>query len=166
MDICQDQQQHPTMHCKGVSRVPFYSPATHLPLPFHSPSAPLPLTIRSPSAWKLGKLETWKLQNSETMPISTVFGIFLCSNLIRAKLSPKNQLNPKRQIKGMTKCKKSCLSCPYVLEGKDIKHENFKWNIKTSVNCATYNACYMLICTKERCSGKYHLYIGETVKKT
>ena len=75
--------------------------------------------------------------------------------LIRAKLPPKNQLNPKRQIKVMTKCKKSCLICPYVFEGKDIKHENFKWNIQTSVNCATYNSCYMLICTKERCTGKH-----------
>ena len=65
----------------------------------------------------------------------------------------------------MKKCKKSCLICPYFLEGKDIKHENFKWNIKTSVNCATYNTCYMLICTKERCTGKDHLYIGETERK-
>ena len=69
------------------------------------------------------------------------------------------------QIKGMTKSKKSCLICPYVLQGKDIKHENFKWNIKTSVNCATYNACYMLMCTKERCTGKDHIYIGETKRK-
>ena len=36
--------------------------------------------------------------------------------LIRAKLPPKNQSNPKRKIKGMTKCKKSCLICPYVLK--------------------------------------------------
>ena len=65
----------------------------------------------------------------------------------------------------MTKCKKYCLICPYVLEGKNIKHENFKWNIKTSVSCATYNTCYMLICTKERYTGKDHLYIGETERK-
>ena len=76
--------------------------------------------------------------------------------LIRAKHPPKNQSNTKWKINGI---------CPNVLEGKDIKHENFKWNIQTSVNCATYNWCYMVICTKERCTGKDPLYIGETERK-
>ena len=37
----QDQQQHPTVHNRGVSRVPFCSPSAHLPFPFRSPFAPL-----------------------------------------------------------------------------------------------------------------------------
>ena len=85
--------------------------------------------------------------------------------LIRAKLPPKNQINPTRHLKGMKKCKMSCLICPYIQEGKDIKHNGFKWNIITSVNCATYNSCYMLICIKEKCIGKEQYYIGETERK-
>ena len=71
--------------------------------------------------------------------------------LIRAKLPPKNRSNPSRQLKGMKKCKNTCLICPYILEGKDVKQNSFRWNIITSVNCQTFNKVYMLIFTKERC---------------
>ena len=54
--------------------------------------------------------------------------------LIRAKLSPTNCSFPSRQLKGMKKCKQGCLICPYIQEGKDVKYNNFKWNIITSVN--------------------------------
>ena len=74
--------------------------------------------------------------------------------LIRAKLPPKNRSYQTRQLKGMTKCKKGCLICPYIQEGKDVNFNNSKWNIITSVNCETYNSVYMLSCTKERCRGK------------
>ena len=82
--------------------------------------------------------------------------------LIRAKLPPKNRSYQSRQLNGMKKCKKSCLICPYILEGKHLKHNNFRWNIISNVNCETFNAVYMLICTKERCIGKEQFYIVET----
>ena len=85
--------------------------------------------------------------------------------LIRAKLPPKNRSHPSRQLKGMKKCKNTCLICPYILEGKDVKQNSFRWNIITSVNCQTYNSVYMLICTKDRCRGKEQYYIGETERK-
>ena len=86
-------------------------------------------------------------------------------HLIRAKLPPKNRSNPDRQLKGKKRCKKSCLICPYIQEGKDVKYNNFKWNIITSVNCETPNSVYMLTCTKERCREKEPNYIGETERK-
>ena len=67
MDLGQDQQYHPNVHCWGVCRVPFGSPTAHLPLPFGSPSAHLPLPFRSPFA---------PLENSTQKPFSTLFHCF------------------------------------------------------------------------------------------
>ena len=52
-----------------------------------------------------------------------------------------------------------------IQEGKDVKYNNFNWNIITSVNCETFNSVYMLTCTKGRCRGNERNYIGETERK-
>ena len=85
--------------------------------------------------------------------------------LIRAKLPPPNPTRPSRQSKGMKKCKKNCLICPYIEETKEIKGDNFSWKIETNVSCNTNNIVYMLQCKKERCQigkTKPTQYIGET----
>ena len=41
--------------------------------------------------------------------------------LVRSKVPTKPQYQPKRKSKGMKKCGKSCLACPYIKEGKFIK---------------------------------------------
>ena len=84
--------------------------------------------------------------------------------LIRAKLPPK-QTRPIRHIKGMTKCKRNCVICPYILEGREISGGEFKWVINSHVSCNSYNICYMLLCMKDNCKMKNKIqqrYIGET----
>ena len=76
--------------------------------------------------------------------------------LIRAKLPPKNSRN-KRCLNGMKKCNRPCRACPMINETKQIKTNNFKWEIRKPVNCATKNTIYLLECTK--C---YQMYIGES----
>ena len=65
----------------------------------------------------------------------------------------------------MTKFKKSRLICPYILEGKDVKNNKFRWNIITSVNYETFNAVYLLLCTKESCRGKEQFCMREAEEK-
>ena len=44
--------------------------------------------------------------------------------LIKAKVPPAPSLRPKRDLFGMSKCGKSCTTCPYVKEGKTVKVNN------------------------------------------
>ena len=46
----------------------------------------------------------------------------------------------------MKKCGK-CVTCSYVLEGKEITNNNNKWKITKQVSCKTKNVIYMLQCT-------------------
>ena len=55
--------------------------------------------------------------------------------VIRAKVPPPTNLRPKRILKGMKKCGKSCPACPYVKEGKEIQNNQTKWVINSAVNC-------------------------------
>ena len=78
--------------------------------------------------------------------------------IIRAKV-PSTSLRPKRNIKGMKKCNKMCPACPYIMEGKTIFGDNFKWDITKSVDCNTANVIYLIECNKENCRKRY---IGES----
>ena len=78
--------------------------------------------------------------------------------LIRAKVPPPKSRS-KREIKGMTKCNKPCQACPFIMEGKEVKSDNFTWKITQSMNCETENCIYMIECNKEKCKQRY---IGET----
>ena len=65
----------------------------------------------------------------------------------------------------MSKCTRNCLICPYILEGREIRGEDFAWMINSNVSCNSYNICYILICTKDNCkqkNKKQQGYIGET----
>ena len=81
--------------------------------------------------------------------------------LIRSKVPPKPQYQPKRNKQGMKKCGKSCSACPFIMEGKFIKKENKNWEIHGKLNCETRNIVYLIECNKERCKLRY---IGETEK--
>ena len=71
MDLGQYHLKQHTVHSGRVSRVPFCSPSTPLPLTFHSPFAPLGnLTI------KLENPDTWKLGNSKNQMFSVVLAVF------------------------------------------------------------------------------------------
>ena len=74
--------------------------------------------------------------------------------LIRAKLPPRNQNRPKRNLKGVKKCKNSCIICPYIKEVTQVKSENFSWKIESDVSCRSYNIVYMLICEKDNSKQK------------
>ena len=63
--------------------------------------------------------------------------------LIKAKLPHPGQARPFRQIKGMERCKQNCLVGPYILETKDIKHENGVWKVEANVICRTNNLVNM-----------------------
>lgn len=84
----------------------------------------------------------------------------LKEKLIRAKLPPA-YTRPKRKTPGMSKCKFSCQTCPYVNPGKHIKANGSSYNheIECSANCKTSNIVYCLSCSK--CKEQY---VGETEK--
>ena len=82
--------------------------------------------------------------------------------LIRAKLA-KPSARPQRFKPGMKKCGKSlCGSCPYIIEGSEIKHKNGTWKIVKEVNCETSNCIYLIECQKDNCRKQY---IGETKRE-
>ena len=64
---------------------------------------------------------------------------------IRAQVPPTPNPRPKRKIKGMKKCGKSCPACPYIREGKTIKIGKSTWNINTAVNCESFNIIYVAV---------------------
>jgi hypothetical protein len=80
--------------------------------------------------------------------------------LIKAKVPEPPKQHAQRNLKGMTKCGKSCTACPYIKSGKIIKiNENTNWNINKKANCESYNVVYLIECEKENCKERY---IGET----
>ena len=84
----------------------------------------------------------------------------LRDHIIRAQVPIQPKRYPERRKMGMRKCGKQCTACPFVIEGKDIKIKDTKWEIRQDVDCNTYNVVYMIKCTKEGC--KENIYIGET----
>ena len=80
-------------------------------------------------------------------------------HLIRAKVADPPNLRPKRNIRGMAKCGKACTACPYIREGRTIKHNNLTWKINKKLDCTSYNIVYLIECDKEKCKKRY---IGET----
>ena len=79
--------------------------------------------------------------------------------LIKSK-APKRE---NRELKGMSKCKKNCVNCPYVKEGKEVKiNTTEKWTINNKVNCETFNCIYLIECQKDNCKAKY---IGQTKRQ-
>ena len=80
--------------------------------------------------------------------------------LIRAKVPKPVKIHKERQLKGMKKCGKSCVACPYILEGNVVKIGLKEWKINTKLNCNSYNVIYLLKCKKENCKERY--YIGQT----
>jgi hypothetical protein len=81
--------------------------------------------------------------------------------LIRAKVPPSKSRS-KRELKGMTKCNKPCHACPFIMEGKEVKSDNFTWKITQPMKCETENCVYMIECNKEKCKQRY---IGENEDK-
>ena len=64
----------------------------------------------------------------------------------------------------MKKCQ-TCIICPYIVEGREVKNNIFRWKINSNVTCYSRNIVYLLSCTKENCIKKNkgkQLYIGET----
>ena len=74
MDLGQDQQQHPTVHSAGVSRVPLLFPSDHHPLPCCSPFAPLRNLITWLGNWEILPFSTVTTVFSHFQPFSTIFG--------------------------------------------------------------------------------------------
>ena len=59
----------------------------------------------------------------------------------------------------------TCLICPFNLETKEVRSEEFVWRIENKVKCKSNNIVYMLVCTKDRCKQKENRqmrYLGET----
>ena len=79
--------------------------------------------------------------------------------LIKAKVYGNKTKNERRILPGMRKCNKPCVTCPYILEGKLIKSENYTWNIKSKLNCDSRNIIYMIQCNIDTCKQQY---IGES----
>ena len=59
----------------------------------------------------------------------------LREHLIRAKLPPPQALRDQRKVNGMKKCQKSCLICPFIKEGKEIKESTMTWKINQKITC-------------------------------
>ena len=80
--------------------------------------------------------------------------------IVRAKV-PAIYSRPKRNTPGMKKCPYNCLTCPYVLPGKEVKSTatQVTHQIERSVNCQTSNIVYCIKCVK--CQEQY---IGESEK--
>ena len=50
--------------------------------------------------------------------------------LIKSKIPPQQPHYPKRNVKGMTNCGKSCPACPFITNGNEIKiNERITWRI-------------------------------------
>ena len=80
--------------------------------------------------------------------------------LIKSKLPPPPRKYPKREIKGMKKCEKSCSSCSFIKEATNIKIDKLSsWNVNRKFTCDSYNVVYLLECQK--CGQKY---IGSTIR--
>ena len=47
-------------------------------------------------------------------------------NLIRAKVPKDPKLHPERKQRGMRKCGKNCMACPYIREVKSIRVNNIE----------------------------------------
>ena len=80
--------------------------------------------------------------------------------LIRSKVPPPPLTRPKRQLKGMKKCK-GCVTCPFVTTGKTVKATatNYRVDINAAVDCTTNNVIYCIECMKPNCRLQY---IGQT----
>ena len=77
--------------------------------------------------------------------------------LVRAKVP--NIRREKRILKGMAKCDKGCVACPFIKECKSIKINQKEWKISRKFNCNTFNVVYAITCQKDNCR---KAYIGET----
>ena len=89
----------------------------------------------------------------------------LKSLLIRAKVPPKQKMFEARKLKGMSKCGKSCPSCPFILEGKTVNvKKNEKWHLNKKFTCESYNVVYMIECSKESCKLRYIGHTGRALK--
>ena len=107
MDLGHNQQQHPTVHSGGVSRVPCRSPAPPLLLIFRSPSAHLPLPFRF--LWTL-------FVDTFCGHFFVDFLFFVCSVFVcvfACVISLHSFLTPKRRRKEKKK-KKKCAFCPFL----------------------------------------------------
>ena len=88
----------------------------------------------------------------------------IASMCIRAKLPKSNETRDRRKIKGLKKCGKQCVICPYVKEGKQIRGKQFVWKINDDISCESENIVYIISCEKENCQQKEKVqqrYIGE-----
>ena len=88
----------------------------------------------------------------------------LREHLIRAKLPPPNKFRDPRKNNGMKKCLKSCIICPFIQEGMEIKENTLTWKINQKITCQSNNLVYMIICIKESCKQKNRVqqkYIGK-----
>ena len=83
--------------------------------------------------------------------------------LIKSKVSAPIEKYPKRNVKGMKNCGKQCPTCPYILEGKEVKiDQKSTWRIEKKFSCQSFNIIYMLQCNK--CHQKYIGTTGRQLK--
>jgi hypothetical protein len=76
---------------------------------------------------------------------------------IRARVPKARTERPRRELKGMKKCKQGCVVCPFILEDKKITSNNFTWKLNRHINCESRNLVYMIRCQKCKLN-----YIGES----
>ena len=69
--------------------------------------------------------------------------------LIRAKIAPEHS-RQRRSNKGMFKCNKPCVTCPYIKVGKIAKStaRDHKVELQQHFNCHTRNIIYLIECKK------------------
>ena len=85
--------------------------------------------------------------------------------LIKSKVPPPTKPYPQRNIRGMTRCAKSCTACPYILETKEIKIDSKNtWKINRKMNCNNFNIIYLLECQKNQCKQRYIGTTGRELK--
>lgn len=78
---------------------------------------------------------------------------------MRAKVHNPQNTRPKREIKGMFKCRQGCATCPYFKEGNNITYGKTTWKLNKRFGCNNYNKIYLIECNKDNCRKRY---IGES----
>lgn len=109
--------------------------------------------------WRTMTLDPWMKEVYSLPPmVSFRRPPNLREKLIKAKV-PEEINRPKRVVHGMKKCKRNCVTCPYVEVGKSV-HSSYNTQsvqINGDFDCTATNVIYSIVCTK--CGAQY---IGKT----
>ena len=117
--------------------------------------------------WRAMKSEDKHLSEAFTQPPLTAYRrqANLRDFLIKSRVPPKQRPYPDRNIKGMTKCGKSCPACPFIQYGKEVRiDKSSTWKLNRRFSCETYNIIYLIECQKEKCQKRYIGTTGRPLK--